>query len=207
MKISYGITTHDEIKEIKELIARLDQYKRGEDEIVIVDDNSNEEMIAYLDKLKNGGIIRDWYTHSLNKDFAAHKNFLHTKCDGDYIFNLDADENVHINLILNIPGVLELNPNIDLYYLPRVNTISGALTQDHIKKWRWIVDERGWVNWPDWQSRVYKNDPKIKWKNKVHEVIEGFVQSSALPEEEIWCLYHHKHISKQEQQNEFYETI
>ena len=36
----------------------------------------------------------------------------------------------------------------------------------------WNVNDKGWVNWPDYQWRIWKNKPKIKWKNKVHEVLE-----------------------------------
>ena len=41
------------------------------------------------------------------------------------------------------------------------------------QKWQWKVNEQGWVNWPDYQWRIWKNIKRIKWKNKVHEVLEG----------------------------------
>ena len=33
------------------------------------------------------------------------------------------------------------------------------------------------------------------------------IHSQTFPQEEQWCLYHPKQIDRQEQQNEFYETI
>ena len=90
--------------------------------------------------------------------------------------------------------------------VPRVNTVKG-LTQEHINKWGWKVTEEGWVNWPDYQTRILQNAPHIKWKSKVHEVLLGHKTQSALPTEEEWCLYHHKHIDKQEYQNDFYSKL
>ena len=55
--------------------------------------------------------------------------------------------------------------------------------------------------------RLYKNSPDIEWKGKVHEKIEGYKEYGTLPSEEEFALYHPKTISKQEKQNQLYETI
>jgi hypothetical protein len=102
--------------------------------------------------------------------------------------------------------VLENNSSVDLYAVPRVNTVEG-LTPQHIQKWGWNVNAEGWVNWPDWQMRIYKNTPQIKWVNKVHEVLQGFKQYAALPMEEEYSLYHPKTIERQERQNNFYDGL
>ena len=104
-----------------------------------------------------------------------------------------------------IGEVLDENP-VDIVFVPRVNTVEG-LTDEHIKKWGWKVDEKGWVNFPDYQTRIYKNTDDVKWMNKVHERITGYDTFSNFPAEEQWSLYHPKQIDRQEQQNEFYETI
>jgi len=44
-------------------------------------------------------------------------------------------------------------------------------------------------------------------ENKVHERIAGYNTLSILPQEEIYCLYHHKQIERQEKQNALYDTI
>ena len=101
--------------------------------------------------------------------------------------------------------VLQYN-NVDVVKVPRINTVEG-LTQEHINKWKWGVNEKGWVNFPDFQWRIYKNNGKIKWVNKVHEVLEGYKTMSYLPTEEPWCLQHPKTIERQEKQNELYSKI
>ena len=142
----------------------------------------------------------------LLKDYAGQKNYLKNMCTGDYIFNLDADELPHKSLIKNIKSILESNPTIDLYWVPRVNTVEG-LTPEHVSKWRWVVNLDGWVNWPDYQGRIWRNRPNILWKNKVHEVLTGYKEHTYLPMEEEFCFYHPKTIDRQERQNEFYDTI
>ena len=71
----------------------------------------------------------------------------------------------------------------------------------------WQVNENGWVNWPDYQWRIYKNSDDIKWVNKVHEKLEGYKTLSHLPQDSEWCLLHHKTIEKQEKQNNYYEEL
>ena len=90
--------------------------------------------------------------------------------------------------------------------MPRVNIVEG-LTQEHIDKWGWRVNEKGWVNFPDYQGRIYKNDKSIYWENPVHEVVVGAKKVSYFPTEEQFCLYHPKEIERQEKQNELYSKI
>ena len=127
-------------------------------------------------------------------------------CTGTYIFQIDADEIPYEYLIEELPSILRHNPAVDLYAVPRVNTVEG-LTQEHIQKWGWNVNKDGWVNWPDFQTRIYKNTPEIKWINKVHERLDGHKQFTYLPMEEDWGLYHPKTIERQEKQNNYYETL
>jgi hypothetical protein len=66
----------------------------------------------------------------------------------------------------------------------------------------------GHINWPDYQWRIWKNIPEIKWINKVHEKLEGFKTYALLPADtQAFCLYHPKTIQKQEKQNNYYDTL
>ena len=134
------------------------------------------------------------------------KNKLTEKCTGDYIFQIDADEMITEVLIGNLPSILKNNPDNEVYLVSRVNTVSG-LTQEHITKWRWNIDKEGRVNWPDYQWRIWKNKPEIKWVNKVHEKLEGFKTFSPLPQHPELALQHPKTIERQEKQNAYYDTL
>ena len=206
MKLSYSMLTHNETDSLSELIQFLVKHKDEEDEIVILDDYSdNEKTNEILDFTTSKYEIKFEQRHLL-KDYAGQKNYLKNMCTGEYIFNLDADELPNTFLIKNIKDILQSNPTIDLYWVPRVNTVDG-ITQEHINKWGWKVNDKGWINFPDYQGRIWRNRPNILWKNKVHEVLTGYKEHTYLPAEEQFCFYHPKDIERQEKQNEFYDTI
>jgi len=206
MKISYAITVHNELEELMKLLDFLNNNIREEDENVIQYDEGGvtDEVLEFL-KIKKEIHGYTVIGFPLNKDFASYKNNLKSNCKGDFIFQIDADEIPHEVMIAYLPQVLEDNP-VDIIFVPRVNTVDG-LTQKHIDKWRWNVNERGWVNWPDYQTRIYRNTEDVTWMNKVHEKITGYDTFSNFPAEEHWALYHPKKIDRQEKQNQFYETI
>lgn len=207
MKISYAITVCNEFVEIQKLVPFLLKLKRQQDEIVILYDqkNGNEEIASWLQKFNKLPNVQFWRGF-FEGHFADWKNKLTEYCSGDYIFQIDADEIPNKTLIDNLPTILESNPDNEVYLVPRVNTVEG-LTQEHIQKWRWNVNEKGWVNWPDYQWRVWKNIPEIKWVNKVHEKLEGFSTYAPIPADEKLALYHPKTIDRQEKQNAYYDTL
>ncbi len=206
MKLSYSILTHNETDSLLELVEFLVKHKDDNDEIVILDDYSdNEKTKEILDTMCSIHDIKFEQRH-LNKNFAEQKNHLKNMCTGDYIFNLDADELPNKWLMKNIKSILASNPTIDLYWVPRVNTVKG-ITQEHIDRWKWKVNEKGWINFPDYQGRIWRNRSNIRWERPVHELLVGYKEHTYLPMEEQFCFYHHKNITKQELQNEFYDKI
>ncbi len=207
MKISYAITVCNEFIEIQRLVAFLLKYKGKEDEIVILyDSNNGDEKIEEYLRAKSVNSAFSWHKGLFEGHFANWKNKLTELCSGDYIFQIDADEIPNKVLLSNLKGILESNPDNEVFLVPRVNTVTG-LTQEHIQKWNWHVDEYNRINWPDYQWRIWKNKPEIKWVNKVHERLEGFKTYAGLPAEEFLSLYHSKTIDRQEKQNNYYETL
>jgi hypothetical protein len=207
MKISYAITVCNELEEIKRLIEFLYVNKRQKDEICVLVDKpkASKELLFELYKYETTRwiVLKE---DEFKEHFADWKNQLIDICLGDYIFQIDADELPNKYLIESLPEILETNSSVEAYVVPRVNTVEG-LTPEHIAKWGWHVNENGWVNWPDYQWRIYKNTPDIKWKNKVHEVIEGYKTMAQLPAYEDLALYHPKTIQRQEKQNNYYNTL
>ena len=206
MKISYAIPVCNESMEIQRLISFLLQTKKQNDEIVVLFDKTNgsKSVEEYLRSHSvNGEFI--WHSYEFDGHFGNMKNHLTSLCSGDYIFQIDADELPHAILMENIHDILELN-DIDVIVVPRVNTVEG-LTDEHIQKWGWVVNENGWVNWPDYQWRIYKNSNDIQWVNKVHEKLDGYTTISNLPNDGTMALFHPKTIERQEKQNEYYNTL
>lgn len=208
MKISYAITVCNEIEEIKKLVSFLQLNKRQEDEIVVLVDSPkmSQELQDQLYRFSSA----NWITlveGRFEGHFADWKNLLTSHCKGDYIFQIDADELPNLNLIEQLPTILETNfVEVDILLVPRINTVDG-LTPQHIQKWGWNVNDKGWVNFPDYQWRIYRRTESIKWKSKVHEVLEGHKTYTTLPIDEEYCLYHHKQIDRQEKQNNYYDTL
>jgi esterase/lipase len=209
INITYAITVCNELNEITNLINFLHPRIKSDDEILIQydEDSVSKEVLDYLK------IISQLHKNEikvigfpLNGDFASYKNNLKDNSKGIFIFQIDADEIPSEYLMENIHSFLEYNKDVDLYFVPRVNTVEG-LTDEHIQKWRWNVNEKGWVNFPDYQTRIYRRTSEIHWVNKVHERIVGFNTMTVLPSEEDYCLYHHKEIQRQEKQNAYYETL
>jgi hypothetical protein len=214
MKITYAVTVCNEFIEIQQLIAFLLKHKRLQDEIVVQMDlnlgdinNQTEDknqVFAYLMKHQEQGHIRVIF-YPLNNDFAQFKNHLTDQCTGDYIFQIDADEMINEYICRLLPQVLEAN-QVDVIRVPRINTVNG-LTTEHIQRWQWNVNEKGHVNFPDYQWRIYRNTPEIRWENKVHEILIGYKTISHLPIDTEFCLIHEKTIERQERQNNYYDTL
>ena len=213
MKISYAITVCNEFVEIQRLVHFLLHHKRIQDNIVILYDevNGDPEIESFLRSHSINGEFA-WHKGKFNQHFADWKNKLSSLCSGDYIFQIDADEIPNENLIMVLPEVIEENPEVEVYLVPRVNTVKG-LTSEHISKWGWRITDTGsgldeeWVNWPDYQWRIWRNKPEIQWVNKVHERLDGFKHYTAMPDVEYFALYHPKTIEKQEKQNSYYDTL
>jgi len=206
MKISYAIPVCYEHEEIRRLLTLLVENKREEDEIVVQSDMGNTTPEVYK------VLYEEFPTHikhiefPLKGNFGAFKNHLKSHCTGEWIFQIDADEYLSVELINNLHLILQQNPETHVFLLPRINTVEG-ITDQHIQKWRWQVNEKGWINFPDWQPRILQNSPKINWANKVHEVLVGHTTYGFFSTDEEYCILHYKNIERQEAQNNLYNTI
>lgn len=203
--ISYAIPVCNEHVELDRLLTLLTRCKHINDEIVIQCDqgNTTPEVYQVLDKFAREIRVIEY---PLKGDFAAFKNHLKQSCTGGWVFQIDADEMLHEEFLAFLPDLLRDNPAVELVCLPRINTVDG-LTPEHIQRWRWNVNEKGWVNFPDIQTRILQNAPHIGWAGKVHEVITGHKSHAVLPLEEIYCILHHKDIVRQEKQNTLYDLL
>ena len=209
INITYAITVCNELEEITKLVDFLKNRIDKDDEILIQydEDSATDAIKNYLkiiSQLHNTNVKVIGFP--LNKDFASYKNNIKNHANGMFIFQIDADEIPSEYLMENIKDILDYNKDVDLFFVPRINTVDG-LTKEHIKKWNWQVNDLGWVNFPDYQTRLYRRTSEIEWQGKVHERIVGYNTLSVLPTEEQYCLYHAKKIDRQEKQNAYYDTI
>jgi hypothetical protein len=208
INVTYAITVCNELEEITKLVDYLHPRIKSEDEILIQydTDSATEVVKQYLAIVSQLHKSIKVISFPLAGDFASYKNNLKNHANGIFIFQVDADEIPNEYLVENIHQLLEYNKDVDLFFVPRINTVEG-LTDMHVKKWGWKLNENGWVNFPDYQTRIYRRTSEIEWTGKVHERIIGYNTLSVLPIDEEYCLYHHKEIERQERQNNYYETL
>jgi glycosyltransferase involved in cell wall biosynthesis len=206
MRICYKILTHNETDSLEKLLDFLFEHIKETDHIIVVDDFSDSPTRKILSKYVDSNQY-DYFQNKLEDDFSKQHNYADSlvRDEFDYIFSIDADELPNKWLIDNIHEILESN-DIDLIWVPRINTVEG-ITEEYIQQWGWRVNEKGWVNFPDYQGRIYKNDKSIHWVNPVHEIVTGAKKVSHFPTEEEFCLYHPKDIQRQVKQNELYSKI
>ena len=215
--ISFCITVCNEHLELSRLLTQLVDYISEDDQIVIQGDHGNvtdEVHNVVLKYLSDPRVV--YVTHPLNKDFATFKNNALKHCTKDWIFLIDADEYFIHTLLDSLKPLLNEYSDIDLFNVPRKNTVEG-ITNEYARSQGWNLSKfsgETLINFPDRQQRLFKNNKNIHYINKVHERLVGFDNVAELPylTEEgegnfMWCLLHPKTIERQVKQNKFYETI
>jgi hypothetical protein len=147
--ITYAITVCDEYDEIQRLLSYLLSKKREEDDIVVLVDLNKHiseyshlpfsPLLDYLYKLSSNEYITliEGY---FSQDFGKWKNMLFNHCRGEYVFFIDADELPSDGLMENLPIILENYPEIDVLYVPRVNTVVN-IGLSHVKMWGWRISK------------------------------------------------------------------
>lgn len=204
--ISYCVSCANEHVELDKLLDQLSTHLQEDDELILLIDESKvtQDVSLVIQKYKTIFSNFTLAGSSLNGDFSTFKNCFVAKSTKDFIFQIDADELLSEDLLIDTKLILDVNPDVDMYLVSRENYVEG-LTPEHIQKWRWNIDDKNRINWPDVQFRLFKNNKKIKWRNKVHEILEGYTQYATLPPN--YYLIHQKDITRQEQQNNFYNTL
>jgi len=203
MKLSYAICVCTEARELNDLLAFLKRVKDDEDEINILLDASKvtEDVRKVLSKY-DGLIVSE---RAFCGNFSEHRNYHASQCTGDYIFVIDADEIPRETLIKNIKRVIT-DTNAELLYIPRINICPGY-TQKWLDKHSFKVNEVGWINWPDYQGRYFKNNGKITWSLGLHERLVGSEKIAQLQSDPQLAIWHIKSVQKQDKQDTFYTNL
>lgn len=204
MKITFAIGVCTEARELDDLLHYLLRVEKvtasGDDVNVLVDSkNVTEDVRGVLTRYAD-----DISTHErpFHGDFAEHRNYHIEKCAGDLIFMLDADEIPQSNLVRAARSF----DSADILYVPRINIVPGY-TPEWLARHKFQVNNAGWINWPDFQGRIFRNTPDIRWKGTVHEKLSGSDRVRALAAEPEFALWHVKSLRKQDSQNAHYDEL
>lgn len=204
MKLSYLITTHNEDVTLEKLLSKVTSNMNDKKEIIVLDDYStNKKTLDILEKYKQEICVKK---NKLDGDYGKHKNVGIELCSGEYIFQLDGDEYPTDLLYEHIELIIEQNNQNDVIWLPRINKFKGV-TEKHARTWGWNLQYKGYVNFPDYQSRIFKNQPHIRYQRRLHEKVEGFKTHTRIPPQEDYAIVHEKTIEKQIETNLKYNKM
>jgi glycosyltransferase involved in cell wall biosynthesis len=150
VKISAVIIAFNE----EEKIARAIGSVKWADEILVVDSESTDRTREIAESLGAKVIVQKWLGFSKQKQFAV------DSAENDWIFSLDADEQVSDELKTEILKLKKAEKNpADGYKMPR---LSYYLNRP--------IRHGGW--YPDWQLRFF-NRQKGRWKEVIiHESVK-----------------------------------
>jgi len=201
MHLSYLVTCHNEGESLGLLLTKLCDTLKPNHEIIVVDDYSDcPKTLAVLESFNTKIKL---YKHKLDNNYGAHKNYGIEQCTGKWIFQLDSDELPTDALVTNIDLILESNDSSEIIWLPRCNHFSGYTQQD-VVDWGWRISHGGLVNFPDYQSRLFRNQPHIRYQRRLHEKVEGHKSYVFVPPQQDYAIIHNKTIEKQRESNQNY---
>lgn len=147
--ISAVIITKNEESNIVDCVETIDFCN----EIVVIDDNSDDRTVEIAKKL--GAKV---FKRSLNGDFSAQRNFALSKVKNEWVIFIDADERVPKELQKEILDTILTENSIKGLYLKRYDYLWGQrLSHGEIGSLTFL--------------RVIKKTAG-KWKGSVHEVLE-----------------------------------
>ncbi len=203
MFLSYLVTSHNETNSLEKLLDKLIKHKKDNHEIVLLDDYSDnpvtlEIIQKYKEKIK-------FQQRKLEKNYGEHKNYGISICSGKWIFQIDADEYPTDLLLENINEILESNDSNEAIWLPRLNYFHGVTQQD-VMMWGWNYHD-GMINFPDYQTRLYKKLPHVRYERRLHEKVEGYKSYVFMPAQKDIALIHEKTIEKQRETNIRYNQV
>lgn len=211
MKLSYCICTHNEGDYVGSLLELICKNLVGDDEIIVVDDYSDDnKTLSYLkmfsDHIKS-------YQHHLNGDFSAHKNFAASMCTGDAIFSIDADEYFSGDKISRLRDLTEkmiMTGRNDVIILPRINMLDRM--DEHFIATHKITsviiegEEKKIINYPDWQIRIWSNKSGLRFSGIVHETLSGY-KKPFYCDDIGFAIEHIKTFDRQMKQDELYRGL
>ena len=190
MSISAVVLTKNEEKNIAGCLESLQWC----DEIIVIDDNSLDKTVELAKKQK--AIV---FTHDLENDFAAQRNFGLEKAKGDWVLFVDADERVSHQLRNEIQQITaDKDSDIHGYYLKRQDYMWGKQLKH---------GEQGQMQLLRLAKKALPagRQGSGKWYRKVHETwnIEGSTQVLQNP------LLHYPHATVADYLKEinFYSTV
>jgi hypothetical protein len=193
MRITYTIQVCNESRELFSLLNFLGKVIDDEDNVhVVVDAKHKTEKVDLV--LKHFEKFITVFERPFD-NFYENSKFHSEKATGDYVFLIDADEMPQEMFIKNLKHIINETGG-EIIAIPRINLHPGS-TQDFIEKSNFNVNEMGWINWPDYQKRIFKKCEHITWSDTLHTTIVGSDKVIGVQADPRLAMWHIKSIEKQ----------
>ncbi|MFK4786164.1 glycosyltransferase family 2 protein [Fusobacterium sp. MFO224] len=177
MNLSVAIITFNEEKILEKTLTAVSSIA---DEIIIVDSGSTDSTKNIALKFKAKFFSESW------KGYGPQRNSAINKCSGDWILNIDADEELSPNLIKKIKEIKSNSFSQEVFKINFTSVCFG-------KK----LKHGGWSN--SYRIRLFKKGAGFFNNNTVHEEFITNKKIFSLKED----IYHHSYISLEDYFNKF----
>ena len=194
MKITYSIQVCNESRELYSLVNFLLKVIDEEDNVQVIVDSlhKTDKVDKVIEHFKDKISVFERPFDTLYKKACFHKEV----STGEYIFQIDADEMPQEKLIRNLKNIIT-ETEAEIFFIPRIN-IHPGITQSFIDYYKFNINEAGWINWPDYQGRLYKNCEGITWTDELHSKLTGSNKVQGIVAKPELALWHIKSMEKQE---------
>lgn len=125
------------------------------DEIIVLDTGSTDKT---LDIVKKFSKVKHIKSKNKNGNFSDWRNEVLSYANNDWVFYLDADERIDLNLKKEIIEIIQNNyiKSANYYAVPRKNMILGK-------------ELKHGGQYPDYVKRLFLKNDLIKWHGDLHE--------------------------------------
>ena len=190
MTISFILlASNEDVRYFRQSLQCLyDSMRDGDELLVLFDEKFNPE---FLDVVRQYNAR--YYVHTLNQDFAEHRNYVLNYAICERVFMLDCDEWASW---LELDTLHDVPRTIDAVSFVRINPLvqrTAEMPQN--------VNEYNWQNFPDRQMRFF--DAKLRYSGKLHEGIQGVRNELASK----IVLIHAKDTDRAREQDLFYRSF
>jgi hypothetical protein len=186
VKITYSIQVRDESRELFTLLDFLIKVIDYVDNIHVVVDTTHktEKVQEVLEHFSKNITVFERAFDTSHGNSMYHKEV----ATGDYVFTLEADEIPQETLIKSIKSVISVEGS-EIIFVPRVN-ICPNMTQEylHISE-GFEMNRVGWLNWPDYQSRIYRRDDHITWSEDDVPKLHGSDKVTGMKDSPLLALW------------------
>ena len=171
-KYSVCMITYNDEECVRDTMENVTPYIT--DDFVITDGGSTDKTISIIEEYNANLIHRKW-----DDNFEIQKNNSLDAANQEWRIWIDADETYEPIFWNQLSWYIRdaNNRGVDCINVPRINTVEG-ITQEFADQQAWNLSYFNWVNYPDYQQRIFKSH--CRFAGRTHERIINVKKDAAI---------------------------